>query len=274
MENFSRRIKPPSGFNPGFRELWQYRELLYFFTWRNIRVKYKQTILGILWAILQPLGLMLIFVLIFSRSWKIDTTPISYPVFVLAGLILWNLFYASVSQASESMIENARIIRKVYFPRLIIPGSSILTALFDFLFAALVFVVFCFIYHQSLGWQAIYLLPAAILLTLLTALGCGIFLSALTVRYRDFRYIIPFFLQFLFFASQVIYPLAGFQQSWARSLLGLNPMNAGIELFRGALNGGMIDMNIVWEGTLFSFLLMIAGIFFFKKTESYFADLV
>ncbi len=273
MENFSRRIKPPSGFHPGFRELWQYRELLYFFTWRNIRIKYKQTILGILWAILQPLGLMLIFVLIFSTSWKIDTAPVSYPVFVLAGLILWNLFYASVSHAGESMIENARIIRKVYFPRLIIPGSSILTALFDFFFAAVVFAVFCFVYRQSFSWQALYLVPGALLLTILAALGFGIFLSALTVRYRDFRYMTPFFLQFMFFASQVIYPLENIRESWARELLGLNPLNACIELFRSALNGGRVDGLIVWEGIAVTGFILLVGIFYFRKTESTFADL-
>ncbi|HEX4876759.1 MAG TPA: ABC transporter permease, partial [Chitinophagaceae bacterium] len=130
MSSFVHRIKPPSGFSLGLRELWQYRELFYFFTWRDIKVKYKQTYLGVAWALLQPLGLMLIFTLLFAKTWKIDTGTVAYPLFVLGGLICWNLFSSSVSHAGESMIQNANIINKIYFPRLIIPGSSILVALF------------------------------------------------------------------------------------------------------------------------------------------------
>jgi len=210
MAKFTTTIHPPSGFSLGLKELWQYRELFYFFTWRDIKVKYKQTYLGILWALLQPLGMMLIFTFLFSKTWKIDTTPVQYPIFVLAGLIIWNLFSTSVSHAGESMIKNANIISKIYFPRLIIPCSSILVALFDFLMGLLIFFVFCIIYKQPVNWSALIYFPAGILLVLLAAFGTGTFLAALNVKYRDFRYTIPFFLQFFFFAYQVIFPFQFF----------------------------------------------------------------
>ena len=142
MENFSTSIRPPSGFSLGLKELWQYRELFYFFTWRDIKVKYKQTYLGVLWALIQPLGMMLIFTFIFSRTLKIETGTTPYPVFVLSGLILWGLFNSSVSHAAESMIQNAGIIKKIYFPRLIIPCSAILAALFDFLMAMIILLFY------------------------------------------------------------------------------------------------------------------------------------
>lgn len=144
MEKFITHIHPPKGVSLGLRELWQYRELFYFFTWRDIKVKYKQTYLGIIWALLQPLGMMLIFTFLFSKTWPINTGTIQYPVFVLSGLILWNLINSAVSHAGESMIQNANIINKIYFPRLIIPGSSVLVALFDFLMGFVIFIILCF----------------------------------------------------------------------------------------------------------------------------------
>lgn len=273
MEKFVHRITPPSGFSPGLKELWQYRELFYFFTWRDIKVKYKQTYLGIAWALLQPLGLMLIFTLVFSRGLKWNTGTVPYPLFVLSGLVLWNLFYGAVSQAGESMIQHASIIKKIYFPRLIIPGSAVLAALFDFLMGLMIFIVFCIIYGQVICWQAIIYFPAGILLTLLAAMGTGTFLSALNVKYRDFRYTIPFLLQFLFFASQVIYPLGMMQQEWARQLLALNPVNASIELFRAPLYAAVPDWNIVAIGSVSALLIAVTGFYYFRKTETYFADL-
>lgn len=266
-------IHPPSGFSLGIKELWQYRELFYFFSWRDIKVKYKQTYLGILWALLQPLGMMLIFTFLFSRTWKIDTTPVAYPVFVLAGLICWNLFNASVSNAGESMIKNAQIINKIYFPRLVIPCSSILVALFDFMMGLLIFFVFCFIYKQHILLSAIAYLPAGIMIVLLAAFGTGTLLAALNVKYRDFRYTIPFLLQFLFFASQVIYPLKMVQDSWLKYVLALNPVNAAVELFRHPLQGTPVDLSIVGIGLGVALLLSITGLFYFRKTEAFFADL-
>jgi len=273
MAKFTTTIHPPSGFSLGLKELWQYRELFYFFTWRDIKVKYKQTYLGILWALLQPLGMMLIFTFLFSKTWKIDTTPVQYPIFVLAGLIIWNLFSTSVSHAGESMIKNANIISKIYFPRLIIPCSSILVALFDFLMGLLIFFVFCIIYKQPVNWSALIYFPAGILLVLLAAFGTGTFLAALNVKYRDFRYTIPFFLQFLFFASQVIYPLQMVQQSWLKYILAINPVNAAIELFRYPLSGYPVDGNIIMIGTASTVLICFIGLYYFRKTEAFFADL-
>jgi lipopolysaccharide transport system permease protein len=273
MRKFITNIHPPSGFSLGLKELWQYRELFYFFTWRDIKVKYKQTSLGILWALLQPLGMMLIFTFLFSKTWKIDTSPVQYPIFVLSGLILWNLFNASVSHAGESMIKNANIISKIYFPRLVIPCSSILVALFDFLMGLLIFAVFCIIYKQPVSWSFIFYLPAGITILLLAAFGAGTFLAALNVKYRDFRYTIPFLLQFLFFTSQVIYPLQSVQQSWLKYILAINPVNAAIELFRHPFSGAAIDMSITGIGIASTMIISIIGLYYFRKTEAYFADL-
>lgn len=273
MEKFSSVIKPPSGFSPGLKELWQYRELFYFFTWRDIKVKYKQTYLGVLWALLQPLGMMLIFTFLFSKTWKIDTGAVQYPVFVLSGLILWNLFNSSVSHAAESMIQNAGIISKIYFPRIIIPGSSVLVALFDFLMGLFLFLVICMLYKQPVHWSAAWCFPAGILVILIASFGAGTFLSALNIKYRDFRYTIPFLLQLLFFASQIIYPLKSIQQSWLKYVLAINPVNTAIELFRTGFAGSMADTTVIAIGLGSTLLIMLSGIYYFRKTEAYFADL-
>lgn len=274
MEKFTTIIQPASRLSPGFRELWQYRELFYFFTWRDIRIKYKQTLLGIGWALLQPLVMMAVFTFLFSRTWHIDTTPLRYPVFVLAGLICWNLFNQSVSQAGESMLRHAGIISKIYFPRLIIPGSVVLAALFDFLMAFIIFIVLCIIFGQALPLASLWYFPAAVLQVSLAALGAGTLLATLTVRYRDFRYIVPFLLQLLFFTSQVIYPLHAIKDQRLQYLLALNPVNGAIELFRAPLAGAHPDMNIAGISLLSALILLLSGIYFFKKTETRFADLV
>ncbi|HEY6062989.1 MAG TPA: ABC transporter permease [Chitinophagaceae bacterium] len=273
MENFSTSIRPPAGFSMGLKELWQYRELFYFFTWRDIKVKYKQTYLGVLWALLQPLGMMLIFTFIFSRTLKIETGAIPYPVFVLSGLILWGLFNSSVSHAAESMIQNANIIKKIYFPRLIIPCSAILVALFDFLMALVIFIVLCACYKQSLSLNALFYFPAGIILTLLAAFGMGAFLSALNIKFRDFRYVVPFLLQVLFFSSQVIYPLRSVNKFYLKYILALNPLNGAIELFRAPLTGTGPDMNVILISTAMAILLAVIGLIYFRKTEIYFADI-
>ncbi len=256
-----------------WHEIWEFRELFYFFTWRDIKVKYKQTSLGIIWALLQPLGLMLLFTLLFSNAWKFDTSPLPYPVFVLSGLILWNLFQSSVSHAGESMIQHAGIIKKIYFPRLIIPGSAVLVALFDFLMGLLIFLVFCIIYKQSFHWYTLPFFLAGILMMLLTAFGTGTFLAALNVKYRDFRYTIPFFLQLMFFSSQIIYPVHSVTQPVLKYVLALNPVNAAIELFRCGLTGHSPDTFMLTMGGLTTGIILIAGLFYFRKTEAYFADI-
>ena len=273
MEKSVTVIQPPSTVSLGLKELWNYRELFYFFTWRDVKVKYKQTWLGILWALLQPLGLMLIFTFLFSKTFRINTGPISYPVFVLSGVILWNLFNASVSHAGESMIQHANIIKKIYFPRLIIPCSAILVSLFDFMMAFIIFIVLCFVYGQSLHWTAIFYFPAGIIMTLLSAFGLGSFLAALNVKFRDFRYVVPFMLQVLFFATQVIYPLRSIQQLWLKYIFALNPVNGAIELFRAPLTNSLPDFTVAGISLASALMLTFIGLFYFRKTESYFADI-
>ncbi len=274
MEKLITRIKPPSGFSLGLKELWQYRELFYFFTWRDIKVKYKQASLGILWALLQPLGMMVIFTFLFSKTWPINTGDIKYPIFVLGGLILWNLFSSAVSHGSESIIQQKGIISKIYFPRLIIPGSAVLISLFDFIMGFAIFIVFCFLYKQPMHWSAIIYFPAAMLIVLVAAFGFSTFLSALTVKYRDFRYTIPFMMQVLFFGSQVIYPLQSIQQGWLKYLLAINPVNAAIELVRAPLSlANTVDWAVVGIGAASALCICVLGLYFFKKTEAYFADL-
>lgn len=266
-------IQPPSKISLGIKELLQYRELFYFFTWRDIKVKYKQTVLGILWAVLQPLGMMLLFTFIFSKTLKMNSGNVAYPVFVLSGLILWNLFNNSVSHAAESIIANAGIIKKIYFPRLIIPCSAILTALFDFAMAFIIFICICIYYKQPVYWSAVYYFPAGTLLILLSAFGLGTLLSALNIKYRDFRYLIPFLLQVLFFASQVIYPLHVIKNTLLKNILSMNPVNGAIELFRSALTDAAPDMTAVAVSAATSAILCLAGIYYFRKTESHFADI-
>jgi len=273
LEQTETIIKPPAGITINFKELWQYRELFYFFTWRDIKVKYKQTVLGITWALLQPLALMLLFSFIFSRTLKLDfAVSMPYPVFVLSGIIIWNLFNSSVSHASESMIQNAAIIKKIYFPRLIIPFSAILVSLFDFIMA---FIVFCIIsfFYQPIYWTALFYFPVAILLCLFAAFGTGSFLSALNVKFRDFRYALPFLLQLLFFASQIIYPIDVVQNQQLKYLMALNPVNGAIELFRVPLTGMQPDISIVLISIVSSLLLCFIGIIYFRKTDFYFADI-
>jgi lipopolysaccharide transport system permease protein len=273
LEKLRTIIKPPEFISLDLRELWQHRELLYFFAWRDIKVKYRQTFLGILWALLQPLALMLLFVWIFSRS-SIgqSSTAIDYPVFVLSGLVLWNLFYASVSNASESMITNANIIKKIYFPKLIIPISALCGALVDFAIAFVLFLVFCFIKNSTISINALLFFPAGIIVCLLSAFGLGTLLGALNVKFRDFRYALPFLLQLMFFASQVVYSFSIIRYDWQKTILALNPMNAAIELFRYPLSG-TIDTNLVLTGAASALFFAIAGLFYFQKTETYFADI-
>ena len=267
------KIQPPSGFSLGLRELWQYRELFYFFTWRDIKVKYKQTTLGILWALLQPLGMMVVFTFLFSKTWPIDTEPVQYPVFALSGLILWNLFNSSVSQAGESMIQHANIIKKIYFPRLIIPGSTVLVSLFDCFMGFIVFIIYCLLKQQPIEWTALLFFPAGLFLVIISAFGMGTLLAALNIKYRDFRYTVPFLLQLLFFASQVIYPLRSIKQEWLKTVLSINPINAALEMFRYPLTGNKMDLPIVLTGIAASCFLFCIGLYFFRKTEAYFADI-
>ena len=265
-------IEPQKRFSLQLSEIWQYRELFYFFTWRDIKVKYKQTYLGVLWAIIQPLALLLLFTLVFAKHFAPANSTIDYKAFVLSGLVVWTLFYNATSHAAEGIVTQSNIIKKIYFPRLIIIGSSMLTALVDFLIAFVIFLIVCFMIGQPIRWQALLFFPAGILLVLIASFGIGTLLASFNVKYRDFRYALPFLLQFLFFASQIVYSAFNVQNQWAARLLSINPVNAAIELFRMGLseNG---NLNIIIIGACSSFLFAIAGIVYFRKTEAFFADL-
>lgn len=273
-------IQAKAHFSLGLKELWQYRELFYFFSWRDLKVKYKQTTLGLAWAILQPMAMMSIFVLFFANALNLSTQTLPPAVFYLGALIYWNLFQAGLSHSAESMIANANIVKKIYFPRLIIPISSILVALFDFLVAAVVFVG-VLIYHSLLGqlpdlnyFSVFSAMCLALFITLITTFGFGIYLAALTVKYRDFRYIIPFFLQFLFFATPVIYSLDSFSQfGWLQYALAINPISTAISILRYGLGAEVLDWKTLMVSMVAMVFFMILGIYQFRKTEEYFADL-
>lgn len=268
-------IKPGGKFSLNFSELWQYRELFYFFTWRDIKVKYKQSFLGILWAILQPGLMMVIFTCFFGRLLKVPSDDLDYPVFVFSGLIFWNVFSSGLAHSADSMVANSNIIKKIYFPRLIIPTSSILVALFDFSITIVLFIGLLVFYQVNVNLLKFTLyFPAALLITIITTFGLGTLLAALNVKYRDFRYALPFFIQILLFSTPVIYPVSVSKDSWAEPLLALNPLSAAISLIRASLTDTPLDLPVILTGCISAVVLLIAGLLVFRKTEEYFADLV
>lgn len=266
-------IKPVSKISLGLKELWEFRELFYFFTWRDIKVKYKQTVLGVIWAILQPFLLMVVFTLFFSKGLSVPSDNIPYPIFVLSGLLLWTIFSSGLSNASQSMVANAGIIKKIYFPRLIIPMSAILVSLFDFIMAFVIYIGILIYYQQPVEPVIVLYLPLSILITVLTTFGMGTMLAALNVKYRDFRYVIPFLIQLLFFVTPVIYPTSIIKIPWAQKILMLNPMAGAIELLRSPVAHSALNVQLVIISIIVSFVLFFAGLFYFRKTEYYFADL-
>ncbi len=255
-----------------WKELWRYRELFYFFTWRDIKIKYKQTVLGFLWAILQPLVMMVIFTFFFGRALHVPSQNLPYPVFVFSGLLLWNTFSTGLTNSANSMVSNSQIIKKIYFPRLIIPVSSILVALFDFLMAFVLFVSLLIYYKQPVSWTACWIWPAALGICLMATLGPGSLLAALNVKYRDFRYVIPFVVQVLFFLTPVIYPASMLPNPLLQYMLALSPMYAAVELFRYPISGAEVNNTLMLISLTTGFLLLFIGILYFKRTEDFFAD--
>lgn len=267
-------IKPQGKLNIGLKELWEYRELFYFFTLRDIKVKYKQTVLGFLWAILQPLAMAFVFSFFLGKAIKNYTnlqTP--YVIFALSGLVIWGIFSSGISNAGNSMVNNANIIKKIYFPRLIIPISSVLVGLFDFLMAFIVFIVFSLVYGVSFNLSAILYIPLAVLLTSITTFGVGTFLAALNVKFRDFRYVIPFLVQFLLFLTPVIYPSNISSNKFVQFLVTINPMSAPLNLMRASFEDIAIEVVPLLISCLVSLIFFVVGLFYFRKTEAYFADL-
>ena len=267
-------IKSKERLSIGINELWQYRELFYFFTWRDIKIKYKQTLLGFAWVILQPFAMMVIFSVFFGKALKVPSDNIPYPIFVYSGLLLWNIFSTSIGNAGNSMVNNANIIKKIYFPRLIIPISSVLASLVDFVAAFIIFIGMLFYYKTNIDFLTfIPLLMVSITITSISSFGLGSLLAALNIKYRDFRYIIPFFIQAMLFLTPVIYPVSILNNTWVKYLLALNPMYSAIELFRHTIIFKPLEYSLLLISISSAVLFFIIGLYYFRKTESYFADL-
>jgi len=260
-------------------ELWEHRELLYFFIWRDVKVRYKQTALGAAWAVLQPLLTMLIFTIFFGQMAGIGSEGVPYPIFSYAGLLPWTFFSSGLGQASNSLVGSAGLLKKVYFPRLIVPVSAVLGGLVDFVVAFVVLIGMMFWYGVQPGW-GVLLLPFLLLLSAASALGAGLFLSAVNVEFRDVRYVMPFFIQLLLFVTPVIYPASKVTAKLEEIglpgwLYGLNPMAGVIQGFRWSLLGsGMNPGPLLAAGTAVTVLLLAGGLFYFRRMERTFADVV
>ena len=269
-------IKPESKFSINAKEIWSYKELFYYFTWRDIKVKYKQTALGMAWAILQPTIMMLVFTFLFGAFIQSNSeSTLPYPIYVYSGLMLWGIFSNGIQAAGNSMVTNANIIKKIYFPRLIIPLSSILVAVFDFIMTLIPFVLLLLYYSVEINaWRLVTLLPLSLLIILLTTIGTGCFLSALNVKYRDFRFVIPFLVQFTLYASPIIYKIDSIKNQTIKFILSANPISVAIDIYRSAFDPtASIDYTLLSVGMSISIAILSVGIYYFRKTESYFADL-
>lgn len=258
-----------SAISVNLRELWAYRELLYFLIWRDVKVRYKQTALGAAWAILQPLMMMIIFTFFFGRLAGITSGDIPYPIFAYAGLLPWTFFANAITNSGNSLIGSTNLITKVYFPRVLVPAAAVAAGLVDLAIAFLLLFVLMFYYHVGLHINML-LLPLLIFLTTLLALAVGMWMSALNVKYRDVRYALPFLIQIWMFSSPVIYPVP---QSW-RWLLALNPMTGIITGFRSALFGKPIDWLTLGLSAVITLLLLLCATFVFNRMEKSFADVI
>jgi len=267
-------IQPSKGWvSLQLRELWEFRELLYFLVWRDIKVRYKQTALGAGWAIIQPLFTMLVFSLFFGRLAKVPSDGIPYPLFSYTALVPWTFFQQGLTQSSDSLVGSANLIKKIYFPRLAIPIGTVLAGMVDFglAFSVLLVLEFCYHIHPTLH---ILWLPLFVLLALITALGVGLWLSAFNVKYRDVKYVVPFFAQFWMFATPIAYPSSLLSKQW-RIVYGLNPMAGVVEAFRWALLGAKTAPSamIALSGAA-AVALLISGAYYFRRMEKTFADVV
>jgi len=268
------RISPPdSWLSFELRELWIYRELLFFLVWRDIKVKYKQTVLGIGWAVIQPFFTMVVFSIFFGKIAKMPSDGVPYPIFSYAALVPWIFFANSLSSASNSLVGESNLIKKVYFPRLVIPISSVVSGTMDFLLSFLLLIALM-IYWNIVPTVATIWLPVFTVLAMVTALGVGLWLSALNVQFRDIRYIIPFLIQIWLFATPIVYPSSLLPESW-RILYGLNPMVGVVEGFRWALLGTSGPPGLMLlVSVAVSVGLLLSGALYFRKMENTFADVI
>ena len=268
------RIEPPRGWlDLRLSEVWAYRELLYFFVWRDVKVRYKQTVIGVAWVVLQPLLTMGVFTLFFGRLAKLPSDGLAYPVFYFCALVPWNYFAIALQACTSVVVENQRVITKVFFPRLVLPLSAVVSGLMDFAIGFVVMFIVLAAYGIRPGVAALWL-PVFLLLAVLTALGVGLWMSALNALYRDIRYVVPFLVQFWMFASPVAYPSSLVPQRW-RWLYGLNPMAGVIDGFRWALTGhGQVPGALLLASTAAVVVVFVGGLFFFQRMEGAIADRV
>ncbi len=257
-----------------WQDLWRYRELFYFLAWRDILVRYKQTVIGIAWALVRPLLTMLVFTVVFGQLAKLPSSGAPYPILVFAAMLPWQFFASALSECSNSLLSNANLISKVYFPRLIVPASSIIVSFVDFLVSGMILLALMAWYNFVPGWQ-ILTLPLFTLIAFAAAMGGGLWLAALNVKYRDFRYIVPFIVQFGLYVSPVGFSSAIVPQQW-RLLYSLNPMVGVIDGFRWAILGG--EFQIYWPSFALSVglvaLFFVSGIWYFRRVERTFADVI
>jgi lipopolysaccharide transport system permease protein len=267
-------ISPSQGlFSLELVDLWHYRELFYFLAWRDIKVRYKQTVLGAAWAVLQPLLSMGLFSLIFGYFLSLPSGGVPYPIFVYTGLLPWQLFAFALTQSSESLIADRNLITKVYFPRLVVPLSSVAAGLMDFAISFVILIGMLLLFRIPLSWR-ILTLPAFVLLALLCAMGVGLWFSALNVQYRDVRYALPFLTQFWFFATPIAYSIEIVPENW-RWIYSLNPMTGVVEGFRWALLGTDYTVGLlVLISSVIVLLVFIGGLAYFKRMEDKFADVI
>jgi len=266
-------IRPLRGWVPiNFREIWAYRELLYFLTWRDIKIRYKQTVLGFAWAILQPLLMMIVFTLFFGQLLKVPSEDIPYPLFSYAALLPWTLFSEGITRSSTSLVGNISMVQKVYFPRLILPISGILAPVIDFAIAFVILIGMMFYFGYTPTVRILMVIPL-LLLVFFTALGVGLWLSAINVRYRDVQYTIPFLIQLWLFASPVVYSSSLLPER-LQTIYGLNPMAGVIEGFRWALLGTEPPSSLMVISFIAVIVLVITGAYYFRRSEKTFADWV
>jgi lipopolysaccharide transport system permease protein len=255
-------------------DLWKYRELFLFLSWRDILVRYKQTVIGVLWALIRPILTTIVFVVVFSKLAKMPSEGVPYPILVFSAMLPWQFFATALSEASNSLVGNANMISKIYFPRLVVPASSIIVALTDFLISFGILAVMMLSYGIVPGWQMLLVIPLTAI-AFVAAFGAGVLLAALNVEYRDFRYVIPFIVQFGLYVSPVGFSSSVIPDKW-RMLYSLNPMVGVIDGFRYAVTGKAVFFH--WGGFALSlclvFLLAVLGIWYFRKTERAFADVI
>lgn len=265
-------IRPSRGWIPiNLKDLWVYRELLYFLTWREIKVRYKQTVLGFAWAIIQPFFMMIVFTLFFGNLAKVPSEGIPYPLFNYAALLPWTLFAEGIARSSNSLVQDANLVRKIYFPRLVMPISGVLSPVVDFAIAFTILIGMMF-YYGYLPTVRILWLPAFLVLALMTALGVGLWLSALNIKYRDIRYTIPFLIQLWLFASPVVYSSSLLPQQF-QLIYAINPMAGVIEGFRWALLGTEPPGSLIAVSVSIVLIILVCGIFYFRRGEKTFADM-